>query len=218
MDTLNKQTTNGETFAEKLKSNPDFQVGVYTDPVRVFTEEEMLEFLDAVGNMLFQLPEESTIPTFQSTVRRDHYIVVTATDEYSHNWLLNAATALPIWEGSKINAIPAKEIPKLEKGLLWFPGKQKLENEELVRRIKRQNPELKNLQWKIFTRHEEPHGTRLFIGIDPESHQHIKSAENRLYWSTSRAQFTSLETLTSRKRDQKTRKRQHKPEEQRQKN
>lgn len=217
MDLLTKQKTNGETFAEKLKSNPDYQVGICTEPARVFKEEETLEFLDAVGNALFQLPEESAIPTFLSTVRRDHYIIVTATDEYSRNWLLNSTTGLSIWEGSKINAIPAKEIPKLEKGLLWFPGKQKLENEELLRRMKRQNPVIKNLQWKIFSRHEEPHGTRLFIGIDQESYKHVKSIGNQLYWSTSRAQFTPLDTLTSRKRDHKIKKRQQTSGDQRKK-
>lgn len=188
-----------ESFADKLKSNTELQVAIYSDPTRVFTDNEKLDVADSIGNALFELSEIDNMPSFVSTVRRDRYIVVTCNDLGSCNWLLTNVPNLKIWENTKMACIMAKDIPKLTKGLLWLPGRQKLSNEEILKRLEKQNRELNTTSWRIFSRKEEDHGIRLLVGIDKKSEDILCLKENRPQWTTCRAQFTPIELMSKRK-------------------
>lgn len=192
-----------ESFADKLKCNLDLQVAIYCEPSKDVTELDKLEFLDQIGNELCNIPEGEEMPQFQYTIRREHYIIVEAANERSRDWLLGAAVTLKIWENCKTSTMLAKEIPKLAKGLLWLPGKKKLENIELLRRLGKQNPGLNTVDWRIFTRHEEDHGTRLFLGIKQEDVDFLHAADYKPQWSTSRGQFTPVEELINRRKTRK---------------
>lgn len=189
------------SFADKIKSNPAMQIAVYAEPMREFKESDKLEFLDAVGDAIFEITEGSEVPQFLFTARRGPYIIVESANEKSQTWLKNIVPTLNILEGSKLNVIPANEITKLKKGLLWLPGKKKLPNDDLLKRIKKQNPELQATKWKVFSRHEEEHGIRLLIGIEEESVKAMLCKENKPQWSTSRAQYTPIEEVIKRKKE-----------------
>lgn len=195
-----------ESFAEKTKTNIAMQVAVFTEPAYIFSEADKLDFLDVMGDMLHDVPSDMAMPTFVSTIRRDKYILVTSANEYSKNWLFNAIPKLGLWNGFKTLAIPAKEIPKLVKGLLWLPGKKKLSNEIILDRISKQNPLLKTSSWRIYSRHEEEHGTRLSVGVDECNAKHLSEIDNKPQWSTSRGVFTPIEALIAKKKTLKSQK------------
>lgn len=190
------------TFADIIKSNVHLQVAFYKETLNIFTESDKLDFVDLIGDIIYQTPDGSVMPSFMATGRRDRYLIVTASDEFSRDWLLSEASNLKL-DGIPLVCIPAKEIPKLKRGLLWLPGKQKFTNDELLKRLKKQNANLQVERWRVFTRHEEPHGIRLLIGIPEEFVELLNSIENKPQWSTMRGQFTPLEEVIRRKRDRK---------------
>lgn len=192
------------SFADKIKAKPELQVAIYTEPIREFTEMEKLDFMDAMGNKMFELPDEVEMPKFLYTARRDQYLIVAATNEYSRDWLIKAATDLSVWEGVKFQAILANNIPKLQKGLMWFPGRQKLKNEDLLKRLAKQNPGLQASKWRVFSRHEEEHGTRLLVGVHEECSTLLSSLENQPWWTTRRAQFTPIQKVKERQKQRKS--------------
>jgi len=83
---------------------------------------------------------------------------------------------------------------------LWLPGKQKPDEKMIIGHISRQNPDLKPEDWKIFSKHEEVHGTRMFIGISEGVAGILNKQGNMLRWSTIRAQFTPLKDVILRKK------------------
>lgn len=198
-----KPQITGESFAEKLRTKPELQVAVYTQPARIFSEEDKLAVIDAIGNTLAELPEEIPMPKFLATNKRENYLIITTEDEASRSWLLKTIPLISIWNEHRLCSMLAQDIPKLSKGLLWLPGKQKLPNEEILRRIKKQNPRLHTDKWKVLKRHEEPLGTRLFIGVEDRSLREISESGNKPQWSTCRAQFTSLEDMIKRRQTRK---------------
>lgn len=202
-DLNTKTKTNGESFADKVKTNPDLQVVVYTQPERVYSEEDRLDFIDFIGNAIYELPDNGEMPEFISTVKRDHHLIVTAVNKASHEWLLTTIPKLQIWESVKLLAISAADLPHLRKGLLWLPGRRKLEQEEILKRVAKQNPKLKPISWRIYTRHDENHGVRLFVGIPEPDEEVLKQSQCRLQWSTSRAQYTPLPDVIERKKKRK---------------
>lgn len=191
------------SFADKIKINADLQVALFTEPLRVFSEIEKLDLADAIANELHKHPNDSELPSFLSTIRRGHYIIVTACNEASRDWLMSIVPSLVVFSDSKLLSIPARDIGKLKKGLLWLPGREKLSNEILLQRIQRQNAGLKTQEWRIYSRHEEPHGTRLLLGIDSESLERIVAQGNCPQWSITRAKFTPIEEVVARKRQKR---------------
>lgn len=190
------------TFAEILKANTALQVAFYSEPTKIFSESEKLDFIDTIGDILFKLPEDAAMPNFVSTTRRDKYLIISASDEYSRDWLLKIASSITIG-AYKFHSIPANEIPKLKRGLLWLPGKLKRSDEELLDRLRKQNGNLSLENWKIIKRHEEPHGVRLLIGVPEQSINSLAAVENRPQWSTARATFTPIEEVIKRKKVKK---------------
>lgn len=187
------------TFADILKANTALQVAFYSEPTKVFTESEKLDFTDVIGDILFHLPEDVAMPSFVSTTRRDKYLIVSASDESSRDWLLKIAPSISIG-AYRFHSIPANEIPKLKRGLLWLPGKQKHSDEELLKRLGKQNRNLSLENWRIFKRHEETHGVRLLVGVPEASITNLTSVNNRPQWSTVRAVFTPIEEVIKRKK------------------
>lgn len=198
-------TISGETFAEKVKYDVALQLALYAEPARVMTEVDKLDFLDAIRDELYVLPDNITMPHFLATACRDQYIIVTAADHQSKNWLIDTAPKLMVWKDHIIKAIHANAIPKLVKGLLWLPGRRKISNEDILKGLKKQNPSLNVLNWKIFKRHEESHGTRLAAGIDEESAKVIASMDNKPQWSTSRAVYTPVSDMITRRKAERAR-------------
>jgi len=188
------------SFADKLKYNIDLQIAIYTEPAKLFSEGDKLDFTDSICNVLLQIPEDEYLPSFTATSRREGYLIVTADNEKSRDWLLTKAASLSIWEDRKILAIHAKDMPKLQKGLLWLPGKQKYEDNQIQRLLTRQNPTLSPSDWKIFSRHEEEHGTRILISLTEEESKKIADQDNKIRWSTIRAQFTPIEKVIERRK------------------
>lgn len=208
----------GESFADKLKMNPDFQVAIFTEPMRLFTENDKLDFIDEIGNILYNLTEETVMPNFLSTVRRERYIIITAGDESSREWLHQNVPGISLWPDVKFATMAARDVPKLKKGLLWLPGRKKLENSELLKRIAKQNPDLDTTSWRVLSRHEEEHGTRLLLGTSESAVVALAKKENRPQWSTVRAQYTPVEELIQRKKDKRQDKRKGKLDSQGQRN
>lgn len=204
---------NKDSFADKLKSTPELQVAIFTEPLRVFTDDERLDIIDLIGNALYQTSENDPIPKFISTTRQGQYLIVTPEDEESKTWLMRTVPDLQIWEGTKLHVIPAKDATRMKKGLLWLPGRQKLENQEILRRIARHNPLLMTSEWRVLNRHEENHGIRLLIGLTEEAEQKLKEKDYRPQWSTTRAQFTPIEAVIERRKHLKQQKKVGKNEE-----
>lgn len=194
-------STEGETFANKLISNPEFQVAIFTEPAREFSEEDKLDLIDNIGEKIFKISRESHVPKFISTFKRENYIIVSAEDAISRDWLKETIQDLKIWEGHQTKSIPAKDIPKARKGLLWLPGRRKIQDAEIMERLGRQNEDLQVKTWRIISRHEEPHGTRLLVAMNGELEQKLKDRGFKPQWSISRAEYTPIEEVARRRRD-----------------
>jgi len=199
----NEEVPIRESFAEKLKYSSDLQVAIFCEPSRVFSEGDKLDFIDVLGEIIDKIPNDEYIPTFRNTIKRDRYIIITASDEKSKDWLFNIAPGIQIWEEASTLAIMAKDLPKIKRGLLWLPGRKKIDNLTSIKRLKRQNPNIKPDEWKVFSRHEEAHGIRLLIGINEEAESVLKELGNVLSWSTTIAQYTPIEDVIRRRKEVK---------------
>lgn len=196
----------GATFSEVLKSteNEDLQLAIATEPPRDFTGDDRLDFIDAMGEKICSQPENSFVPNYENTFCRGNYLIVTARDKFSFDWLLSNITSFEVWQGHTFTVIPVTEIPKLKKALLWLPGKKPIADEECLSRLNKMNPGSKCLTWKIFSRKDELHGSRFLIGIEEGI---LQSINLKPYWSTIRGQITVTDEV-DRARNFKLRKRQ----------
>lgn len=191
------------TFAEVVRNNEELQLAISTVPPKEFTGEDRLDFIDSMGELIFTKAVNSVAPKFENTHCRGNYLIVTAADKFSFDWLKSNVTAFEIWQGFTISVMPVADIPKLKKALLWLPGRKAVSDEESLSRLNKMNPESKCLTWKIFSRKEESHGTRFLIGIDESL---LQSTNMNPYWSTIRGQIT-LTDDADRERNFKLRKR-----------
>lgn len=182
----------GRSFADVVVNN-NLQVAVECNPKRQFSGEDRLEFIDAVGEAIFALDVGE--PCFESTTCRGQYLIVTAKDDFSFQWLVNIVSNLEIWDGFTLRAFPANEIPKIKKFLLWLPGKKKLSEEEVLVRLSKVNSHLNCHKWRIFSRKEEAHGNRFLVGIEETMISLLKELDFKPYWSTVRGQLTPVDEL-----------------------
>lgn len=189
-----------ETYATKLRKVPELEAAIFSEPLITFSDDDRLDIIDGLGNELYKLPDTVEMPKFISTVRRDTYIIIQADNEYSRDWLFDVVPSLTLLNNRKLFCMPAKDLPKMKKGLLWLPGKQKLENSEILARLKRHNNNINPLSWRVFSRHEEKHGLRLLIGISEEDEAILNKSDNRIQWSVSRATYTPLSMVIDRKK------------------
>lgn len=181
------------TFADVAKRNLDLQVTVTCNPTRMFSEEDKWDFIDAIGDAVWDIPADCEhLPTFESTTHRGSFIVVMATNEASRDWLLKVVPVLNVWKDVELFAQTGRVLPKLEKAVFWFPGKKKLETATILKRLVKQNPCLSTTDWRVFSRHEESHGCRLLIGVDADSIDKLKELDNRPHWASLRAQVTRV--------------------------
>lgn len=204
--TIAAQTSESETmsFADKLKLNPDLQVAVSTESLRVLTDGERLDFIDSIGDAIAAIPEGEKSPKFLSTVRRDTHIIVTADDEFSRDWLMMLLPNTRLWGDEQVKVMLAKNLPKMKKGLLWLPGKKTLEDKEITSRLRKQNPGINMENLRIMSRHHEEHGTRLAVSLDQATFEYMSELEFKPFWSTVRAQFTPIEDVVKRRKEAKT--------------
>lgn len=188
------------SFADKLKGiqNLELQVAIYAEPLISITDLGKIELTEAIAEVLYELPENEVLPTFLSTTRRENYVIITAKNETSRDWLLKIVPSLRVWNNASIKCIPAKDLPKHHKGLLWLPGSLKPTNEIIMKRLARHNAHLRTNEWKIFSRHEEEHGIRLLVGVIETDMRPLEECENRPQWSTTRAQFTPIQQVAER--------------------
>lgn len=184
------------SFAEVVKGPVQFQIAIKTEPLRQFSPEDRLEFIDAVGEAIFE--ESDGLPLFESTTIRGNFLMVTAIDEFSFNWLIAKAPLINVWHGFVIKACSAADIPKIKKALLWIPGKKLLPTAELLNRLEKVNPSLGCKTWRVFSRKEETHGCRLLIGFEETWLESLLALKMKPFWSTVRAQITMIGEVKKR--------------------
>lgn len=199
-DFNNALSESTETYATKLRKVPELEAAIFSEPLMTFSDEDRLDIIDGLGNELYKLPDATEMPKFTSTVRRETYIIIQADNEYSRDWLFAVIPTLNLLSNRKLFCMPAKELPKMKKGLLWLPGKQKLENAEILSRLKRHNDNINPLSWRVFSRHEEKHGLRLMIGVSEDDETTLSKYDNRIQWSVSRAIYTPLSMVIERRK------------------
>lgn len=184
---------NNPSFASIVKNNEELQVAFYTEPQKPLTSGNRLDFIDAMGDLIFA--SENVLPCFESTICRGNFIIVTATNEFSYQWLLSNAVAIDAGPELLLNAIPASQIPKLKKVLLWLPGRKRLPEAEILIRLGKVNPTISCGEWRVFSRKDEPHGCRLLVGVDEASYGQLKALDMKFYWSTVRGQVTPVDEM-----------------------
>lgn len=195
---------NTASFADVLKGPSDLQVAIRTEPPRQFTPEDRLDFIDAIGETIFQDP--GCVPTFESTSIRGNFLIVNAVNEFSFQWLLSNSSKLFVWPDSSLVALPASEIPRLKKALLWLPGRRRIPTPEILLRLEKFNPLLDCRKWRVFSRKEEAHGCRVLVGFEDSLLEALKEIKMKPFWSTVRAQVTLVdEVRTKRKNSRKAR-------------
>lgn len=184
------------SFAEVLKGPSKYQIAIKTEPLKQFTTEERLEFIDAVGEAIFETSDG--LPLFDSTTIKGNFLIVSAVNEFSFDWLIAKASSIHVWQGFDIKACSADEIPRIKKALLWLPGKRSFPSEELINRLEKANPSLGCKSWRVFSRKNESHGCRLLIGFEETHLESLMAIEMRPYWSTVRARITLVEEVKKR--------------------
>lgn len=193
---------NNSTFAAVLKNNEDLQVAFYADPPKPFSSENRLDFVDAMGDII---AKSDDVPYFESTVCRDNFLIVTAGDDFSYQWLLTNAVNVDIGQGFPLKLMPAREIPKLKKILLWLPGRRILPDAEILVRFGKANPSISCKEWRVFSRKDEPHGCRLLVGVDEASFGNLQAVHLKPYWSTVRGQVTPVDDMIAMNVERKKR-------------
>lgn len=183
---------NTASFAAVVKSNESLQVAFYTDPQMPFTSEDRLDFIDAMGDLIVNSDD---VPCFESTVCRGNFLIVTAENEFSFEWLLSYAVNIEIGKGSCLKVMPASQIPKLKKIVLWLPGRKRLPEAEMLFRLGKANPTMSCSEWRVFSRKDEVHGCRLLIGVDEATFAKLQAVNMKPYWSTVRGQVTPVDDM-----------------------
>lgn len=186
------------SFAEVLKGTNDLQVAIRTEPARQFSPEERLDFIDAMGDTIFCDP--GCVPRFESTSIRGNFLIINAVDDFSFQWILSNASKMSIWPECSLIAIPAKDIPRLVKGLLWLPGRKPIPSQELLLRLGKLNPTLLCEKWRVFSRKNESHGVRVLVGFEESGLAALKEVDMKPFWSTVRGQVTLVAEMRTRRR------------------
>lgn len=194
----NAWSASAPSFAEVLKGPSQFQVAIKSEPLRQFSAEDRLDFIDAVGDKIFEASD--VLPHFESTTLKGDFIIVTANDQFSFDWLISKVPEINIWDGFCLIAFPADEIPKIKKALLWLPGRKTVSAAEALCRLEKANPSLGCKNWRVFSKKVETYGCRLLIGLEEIWLEALTALEMKPYWSTVRAQVTLVEEVKKRRR------------------
>ncbi|XP_069701936.1 uncharacterized protein [Periplaneta americana] len=152
-----------------------------------FTQEELLEFVDAVGELI-SATEHGSPPRFESTRSYKRSLVVTAADEQSKEWLVKHLPLIKPWPNVTLTLASPPE--KLQNAKIWIPGKKHMSNEDTLIALNKQNPGIEASSWRILERKEERHGLRLVIGLDAKSISFLETINFQPYIKAMRATVT----------------------------
>lgn len=155
-----------------------------------FSEDQLLEFLDAVGEAITQTPTGSGTPLqFSSTHLWRGQLLVTAANQASKDWLLRSLNEIRPWGDVNLVALDPATL-RLKRALLWVPGKKALSDKDTLSALERQNPGLACSKWKVWNRKMEPQGLSLVVGVDEKSITTLQGLNFQPYYSATRAQVT----------------------------
>jgi hypothetical protein len=152
----------------------------------------------AIDGLVDGLPEEvESVPRFVDCYLTKGAAVMVCEDESSKDWLAAQIPDLVLREGgSRLKIVGMDALPTYKRMLAWFSGPP-VENDVLLRRLRRQNDGIDTRQWRVYERRAEPRGVRLVLSMDSPSVATISSRGNRLFCGTAQAVFTPLGVQTA---------------------
>ncbi|XP_055388402.1 uncharacterized protein LOC129616949 [Condylostylus longicornis] len=109
------------------------------------------------------------------------YRVIKCEDRLSGDFLSSCVAKISdTWDGSKVELIPAKEIPRRPRARIWIP-KMNIAGDKLLKVLKIANPEVPMDDWQIIKKEEPQKNSESFLLlINEESLQPLDRRDNRL--------------------------------------
>lgn len=151
-----------------------------------FSQNDRTDFIDAVGEVISQLPEDHFPPQFGSTRIWRGYLLVTAVNAASREWLRRNLNQIRPWEDILLEAVDYDEFCRLQRVVIIVPSRGRLSDEIVLRNLIRQNPGLSASSWKVWERREEGRNLRLVIGMDEGSVSFIRRMCGLLFYNSGR--------------------------------
>nr|XP_024219513.1 uncharacterized protein LOC112211654 [Halyomorpha halys] len=94
------------------------------------------------------------------------------------------------WEGAKLKALKEEDLPRKKPVIVYLPL-VKYTEEELLKIIHNQNPNLKANTWRVFKREDNPKGTQIVVGVEKEQLKAL-SEQGTIYFGVREAYFRLL--------------------------
>lgn len=182
-------------MAYSLAVGGDLQVVIFPrdDRHRSLTAAEAVHIRGELVKLLDEAPDP--VPRFSDSGLVKGAFRVTCADEASASWILGAALAVPGVNGEPAAylAMRLKDMPVLKKASVFIPGAV-VAHGLVLRRLQRQNPDLRTEVWKLLHQESRDTGQLLVLGVDAASREVLERLECRPYYELSRVQFRLSKT------------------------
>ncbi|CAG9817160.1 unnamed protein product [Phaedon cochleariae] len=184
----------GTSYANATSGPSELQLAIMRAgrPEDEFDQSDVLDFSDAVGDLIAGIQTEVRIPRLQ-THSVGGRLVVTAADEFSLAYLRETIGTIRPWKDVELVAVPVQALLRHLRVHIRIPGRRHQSNQETLTALERANKGLSTRWWRVFSRAVENRGLRLTVGVDEEALVFLRTLNLQPYMKAVRAQVTPLD-------------------------
>lgn len=145
-----------------------------------FTDDERNRIKDAICKVV--LSDQADIPPeFHGVMCREGYLVATVADQESALWLLTNQDAIAKESRLELEIMSEDKVPVRRLYRALFSHSKDRPTAEIFLTLERfsRDSGFTTLNWDLVRRVEDDRATVLFVYVDEESHQHIRSCRNQ---------------------------------------
>ena len=95
-----------------------------------------------------------------------------------------------LWEGVGLTVVDSKDLPRQPKVLVHIPDTSEVNT--IMTRLRKQNPELKTLDWSVMSQKVTEKEQTLAFSIDPDSFKALARSSYKAFWGLGRINFQTL--------------------------
>nr|XP_024218721.1 uncharacterized protein LOC112211390 [Halyomorpha halys] len=150
------------------KAMEGIKVGIFSEnyPEDGFSEEQFNSVQLEITNLSLN-GEPCKCPKFHGTNWNHGWLQLTCVNQATVEWVMENTPRLRPWEGAKLKALKEEDLPRKKPVIVYLPL-VKYTEEEILKIIHNQNPDLKVNTWRVFKREDNPTGTQIVVGVEKE--------------------------------------------------
>lgn len=147
-------------------------------PNSELTTEQLMATQKSIIAKVAGQRKEALKPKFGHCAFKSGYLVIVCKNQETADWLSNIIPTLKPWDGAELTVVDAKDIPRPEILIGFFPWSAEDNNEEILALLESQNDGLVVDAWRILQRNiiNQQH-VELIFTVDGVSMNSIKDSE-----------------------------------------